>query len=96
MSLWLIVAVALLTYASRGLALVAMPDPSPPVKAILERLPSPLFAALSAISLFEDGRVAEPSTLAAAAGGLLLAPTRSLLWCLVGGTVGFVLSRMVM
>ena len=96
MSLWLIVAAALLTYGSRSLALAAMPDPSPPVRAILERLPAPLFAALAAVSLFDDGRLADPSTLAAAAGGLLLAPTRSLLWSLVGGTTGFLLSRIVM
>ena len=96
MSLWLIVGAALLTYASRGLALVAMPDPSSRVRAILERLPAPLFAALAAVSLFDDGQLVEPASLAAAGSGLLLAPTRSLLWVLVGGAAGFLAARLVL
>jgi branched-subunit amino acid transport protein len=96
MSLWFIVGAALLTYGSRGLALVAMPNPSSRVRAILERLPAPLFAALAAVSLFDDGNLVAPASLAAAGGGLLLAPTRSLLWVLMGGAAGFLLARIVM
>lgn len=96
MSLWLIGAIAVLTYGSRALALVAMPDPSPRVRAILERIPAPLFAALAAMSLFDDGRLADTRTLAAALGGLLLTPTRSLLWVLAGGLSGFTLAALLL
>ena len=89
MSVWLVGAIALLTYSSRALALVVMPDPSPRLKQILDRVPAPLFAALAAMSLFEDGRVADERTLAAAAGALLLTPTRSMFWLLIGGLAGF-------
>ena len=96
MSLWLIAAIALLTYASRALALVAMPDPSPGLKRILDRIPAPLFAALAAMSLFEDGKVAEGTTLGAVLGALALTPTRSLLWVLLGGLAGFGVATLIL
>ena len=96
MSLWLIVAIALLTYASRALALVFMPDPSPRFKRILDRIPAPLFAALAAMSLFEDGRLAQGETLGAVVGALVLTPTRSILWVLVGGLAGFGVATLIL
>jgi hypothetical protein len=66
-----------------------MPDPPPRARAVLARLPAPLFASLAAISLVEDGAPAAPVTLCAAAGALLLSPTRSLLWVLLGGLAGY-------
>ena len=96
MSLWLVLVIALLTYASRAAALVAMPEPSARVRAILDRIPAPLFAALAATALFEDGAVAEPQTLVAALGAVLLAPTRSLLWVLVGGIAAYAVAAAVL
>ena len=95
MSLWLVALIAALTYASRAVALVAMPHPSPALKRVLDRVPAPLFAALAAISLFDEGRVADPQTLMAAAGAIVLAPTRSLLWVLVGGVVGYAIAALL-
>ena len=96
MSVWLVGAIALLTYGSRALALVVMPDPSPRVKQILDRVPAPLFAALAAMSLFEGGKVADERTLAAAVGALLLTPTRSMFWVLTGGLGGFGLADLLL
>lgn len=95
MSIALIVLIAVLTYASRAIALVAMPNPSPRIRSILDRVPAPLFASLAAISLIEDGELAGPQTLSAAVGALLAAPTRSLLWALVGGLAGYAVGSLV-
>ena len=90
MSPGLIVAIALMTYGSRALALVLMPHPPEHVRAILDRIPAPLFASLAALSLIDEGSIAPAATMCAAAGGLALSPTRSLLWVLVGGLAGYV------
>ena len=95
MTIALILFLAALTYGSRALALVAMPDPSPRLRRILDRIPAPLFAALAAISLFEEGRIADPATLGATVGALLLAPSRSLLWVLLGGFGGYAVVALV-
>jgi uncharacterized membrane protein len=79
MRLTLIAAIALLTYSSRALALVLTPDPPPRARAVLDRIPAPLFASLAAISLVEDGELAAPETFCAALGALLVTSTRSLL-----------------
>jgi branched-subunit amino acid transport protein len=88
-SLALIAGIALLTYGSRALALVFMPHPPARVRAVLDRIPAPLFAALAVTSLIDVGKLAEPATLSAAVLGLVAAPTRSLLWVLVAGLVGY-------
>ena len=85
----LIAAIALMTYASRALALVLMPHPSERVRIVLDRIPASLFASLAALSIVDGGTVAPPTTICAAAGALVVAPTRSLLWVLVGGLVGY-------
>ena len=95
MSIGLIVAIALLTYGSRALALVLMPDPPARVQAVLDRIPAPLFAALAATSLIEDGALVETSTLTAALFALAASPTRSLLWVLVAGVSGYVFGALV-
>ena len=89
MSLALIGALAVMTYLSRALGLVLMPNPSPRVKAILDRVPAPLFAALAVTALLPEGRLAGPETVAATACALLAAPTRSILWVLLAGLVGY-------
>ena len=96
MSIWLIVVLAAMTYGSRALALVAMPEPSPRFKEILDRMPAPLFAALAATSLFDDGRLVDARTLLATLGAVALAPTRSLLWVLLGGLGAYALSALVL
>lgn len=95
MSLSLIAAIALLTYASRALALVVMPDPPPRAKAVLDRIPAPLFAALAAISVVADDQIAAPVMLCAVFGALLATPTRSLLYVLFGGLAGYALGAFV-
>lgn len=95
MSLALIAGIALLTYGSRALALVFMPDPPARVKAVLDRIPAPLFAALAVTSLIEGGELADPATISAAVFGLLAAPTRSLLWVLVMGLAGYGLGTVI-
>jgi branched-subunit amino acid transport protein len=95
MSLWLIGAIAVLTYGSRALALVAMPDPPETVRKILDRIPTPLFAALATVSLLDGGELADERTLVATAGALLLTPTRSLLWVLLGGLGGYALAALL-
>jgi branched-subunit amino acid transport protein len=91
----LITVIAVLTYASRAVALVVMPHPPPRVRSVLDRVPAPLFASLAAISLVEDGELASPETLSAAVGALVATPTRSLLWVLVGGVVGYAFGSLV-
>ncbi|HEX2025944.1 MAG TPA: AzlD domain-containing protein [Actinomycetota bacterium] len=89
MSLPLIIGLALLTYVSRAVAMVFMPDPPERMRVVLDRIPAPLFAGLAATSLIQDGRLADPSTLTAAAFGVLATPTRSLLWVLLAGLAGY-------
>ena len=95
MSLWLIGIIAVVTYGSRAVALVAMPDPSPRLRMILDRIPAPLFAALAAISMFDDGVLVSRATVFAAIGALVATPTRSLLWVLIGGMAGYGLGVLI-
>ena len=94
-SIWLIIGVALLTYGSRALALVAMPEPPARLKAILDRVPAPLFAGLAAASLFDEGDLVDERTLVATLGALLLTPTRSLLGVLVGGLAAYGIAELI-
>ena len=96
MSLWLIAGLALMTYASRAIALVAMPHPSQRLRTILDRVPAPLFAALAAMSLVDSGELVDPRTLVATAGAIALAPTRSLLLVLIGGLGGYALATAIL
>jgi branched-subunit amino acid transport protein len=89
MSFWLIAGIAVMTYGSRALALVLMPDPSPHLRSVLDRIPAPLFAALAAVSLFDGGGIADTRTLMATAGAVALTWTRSMLLVLLGGLVGY-------
>lgn len=95
MSTALVIVVAVLTYASRACALVLMPQPPLRLRMVLDRIPAPLFAALAALSLIDEGSVAPATTLWAAAGALVAAPTRSLLWVLAGGLIGYAVGEVV-
>jgi hypothetical protein len=86
MSLTLIAVLTLLTYGSRAASMVLLPAPPPRVAAVLDRMPAPLFAGLAAIALIEeDQSIAPLPTIAALAGALLLAWTRSMPVILAGG-----------
>jgi branched-subunit amino acid transport protein len=95
-SLGLIAAIALMTYASRALALVFVPHPPEHVRRVLDRIPAPLFASLAALSLIDDGSAPPATTVCAAMGAFVLAPTRSLLWVLAGGLVGYTIGAVVL
>ncbi len=96
MSFGLIVAIALVTYASRAVALVLMPHPSPRIAAVLDRIPAQLFASLAVTSLIPEGSLVASETLYAAVGAALATPTRSLLWVLVGGSTGYSLGALLL
>ena len=96
MSLLTLVAIALMTYGSRALALVLLPPPSARIEAVLARIPAPIFASLAMATLLTDDRtIATGPILWAAVGALVASPTRSLLLCLIGGAVGYGLGRIL-
>ena len=90
MTLPWILGLAALTYASRALALVLLPEPSPRARAFLERMPAPLFAGLAALSIIDaEGGLASAHVLGAVVGALVAAPFRSLLVVLLAGIAGY-------
>jgi hypothetical protein len=92
----LLAAIALITYASRALALVVLPRPGTRLEAVLARMPAPIFASLAMSTLIGDDRaLAATPILWAAAGALLAAPLRSLALCLIGGAAGYALAALV-
>jgi hypothetical protein len=96
MSPLVLVALALITYASRAAAVVLLPRPHPRFEAVLSRIPAPIFASLATATLLSDaGALAGGPTLWAAAGALVASPARSLLACLVGGAAGYALRALL-
>jgi branched-subunit amino acid transport protein len=94
---WLLIALGLITYASRASALVFLPRPSPRVEEILARMPAPIFASLAVLTLIDaDGGLAGGSVLLAALGGLAMTPKRSLPICLAGGLAGYLLGQLLL
>jgi len=92
MSPLLLVAIALITYASRAVAVVLLPRPDPRFEIVLSRVPAALFASLATATLVGDGgTLAAGPVWGAAAGALAVSPGRSLLLCLLGGAVGYAL-----
>lgn len=92
MSLLLLVTIALITYVSRASALVFLPRPPARFEAVLGRMPAPIFSSLAMATLMaDDGAIGGGPTLWATLGALLVSPGRSLLLCLVGGSVGYAL-----
>lgn len=97
MNEWLLIAIGLITYASRAAALVFLPRPSPRVEEVLARMPAPIFASLAVLSLIEsDGGLAGGPVLLAAFGALAMTPRRSLPLCLAGGLVGYLLGQLAL
>jgi branched-subunit amino acid transport protein len=91
MTLLLLISLAAITYGSRAAALAFLPRPPRALEVRLDRIPAPLFAGLAALSVIGPDRSPAPApVVCAAAGALLLAPRRSLLLALAGGTIGYV------
>jgi branched-subunit amino acid transport protein len=85
-----LLAIALITYASRAAAVVLLPRPGARFETVLSRIPAAIFASLATATLLGGGgALAGVPTLAAAAGALLASPARSLLLCLIGGAAGY-------
>ena len=96
MTIWMIVGLAALTYASRATAVVFLPEPSERVQSLLERVPAPLFAGFAAISLVDTSGNAVPAeTYVAVIGAIAAARTRSLLVILGAGIAGYVIAAAV-
>jgi hypothetical protein len=96
MSPLLLVAIVLVTYASRAAALVVLPRPRGRVEAVLARMPAPIFASLATLTLVTgDGGWASAPILCAALGALVLSPRRSLALCLIGGIAGYALGTLL-
>ena len=96
MSPAVLVAIALITYASRAAALVFLPPPRGRFGAILGRMPAPIFASLATLTLVTaDRSLAGGPVLAAALGALVLSPKRSLPLCLIGGVAGYALAALL-
>jgi branched-subunit amino acid transport protein len=90
MNLLIVVALAALTYGSRAAALLLLPPPPRRLHLILERIPPPIFAGLATLSLITPERsFVEIPMLAAAVGGLVMTPLRSLPLCLAGGLAAY-------
>lgn len=90
MSPELVLVLAVLTYGSRALPLVALPPLPARMRHVLDRVPPALFAGLAAHALVLPDAVAAPGeVVAAAAGALLAAPLRSLPICLAAGLAAY-------
>ncbi|MDQ3738169.1 MAG: AzlD domain-containing protein [Actinomycetota bacterium] len=89
----LLVALAVLTVASRVLPMALLPTPHGRLAEILDALPAPLFASLAALALAGDGELPTTPALAATAGALLGATRRSLGLTLLCGIAGFFVAR---
>jgi branched-subunit amino acid transport protein len=96
MSPLVLLALALITYASRAAALVLLPRPTGRFEAVLARMPAPIFASLAALSLVRHDRsLADAPVLCAALGALLISPRRSLPLSLIGGVAGYAAGRLL-
>ncbi len=86
----LVLVIGAITYFSRAVSVVALPQLPARVRHVRDRMPAAIFAGLAAHSLVvPSGGLADVHTLAAAAGALIAAPLRSLLLCLVAGLGGY-------
>lgn len=90
MTFELILVLAVLTYGSRALPLVALPPLPYRLRSVVDRVPPALFAGLAVNSLVLPGPGLAPGeVLAAALGALVVAPFRSLPVCLAAGLVAY-------
>ena len=93
----LVVAIGAITFVSRAVSLVLLPQLPARVRQVLDRMPAAIFAGLAAHSLVvPGGAMADIHTLAAAAGAVIAAPLRSLPLCLIAGLVGYVVGDLAL
>ena len=96
MSVWLLIAVVVITVGSRIAALALLPPPQGAAADLVQRLPTPLFAALAALSLIgSDGGAPEPAMIAALCCALVSTRWSSLLITLVAGLGGFAVANLI-
>ena len=80
-----------ITFASRAVSVVLLPQLPERFRLVLDRMPVAIFAGLAAHSLYAPASgLADVHTLAAAMGALIVAPRRSLLTCLIAGSLGYI------
>lgn len=92
----LVVAAAVVTYASRAAAVVLLPEPRGRAHVFLERLPAPLFAGLAVFALIGDATAwPAPPALCATAAAILVVRVRSLAVTLVAGLAGFAIGTLI-
>jgi branched-subunit amino acid transport protein len=89
----LLLALALVTVASRVLPMVLLPLPRGRLAEVLDGLPPPLFASLAVVALAGAGDTPAATAALVAGGSLVGATRRSLALTLVGGIAGFALGQ---
>jgi branched-subunit amino acid transport protein len=93
----LMLLVGAITFASRAVSLVFLPQLPSRIRHVLDRMPTAIFAGLAAHSLVLPGSgLADIHTLAAAVGALIVTPRHSLPLCLVAGICGYVLGDLAL
>jgi branched-subunit amino acid transport protein len=97
MSWELVLLIGAITFASRAVSVALLPQLPARFRHVVDRMPAAIFAGLAARELVLPGTgLADLHTLSAAAGALIVAPRRSLLVCLIGGLIGYVVSDVVL
>jgi branched-subunit amino acid transport protein len=93
----LLLLIGAITFASRAVSVALLPPLPDRFRHVVDRMPAAIFAGLAARELVLPGTgLADLHTLAAAAGALILTPRRSLLVCLVGGLIGYVVGDLAL
>lgn len=96
MSVWLLIAITVVTVGSRVAALAVLPAPPAAVAGLVERLPAPLFAALAALSIAgSEAGLAHPPLAVAVACALVSVRWSSLLVTLAAGLGGYLTASWV-
>lgn len=96
MSALLLLAIVVITVGSRIAALAFLPPPRGAAAELVQRLPTPLFAALAALSLAgSDGSAPEPAMIAAVCCALVATRWSSLLITLIAGLGGFAAASLI-
>lgn len=90
-SIWtLLVAAAVLTYATRVATTALLPAPRGRLAELIDRLPAPLFGGLAALALVDSARgFTDWPVLAAVVGALVASRTRSLFLVLAAGLAAY-------
>ena len=96
MSVLLTFSLGAMTYLSRAIGLVLMPQTENRLSAIFDRLPAALFAGLAVASMItSSGSLRSIPSLIAALAALATSPSRSLPLIFVAGIAGYLISSLV-